>query len=993
MLAGVALAAFGGAPAWAQTAPQADPDVPQDETGPVEIGDVVVTGSRIRRSDTTTSAPVGVITQQALTDRGFTQVGQALNDLTAITPSVPQSEGSGGSSGGGQQYASLFGLGSGRTLTLLNGRRMVSTASGMSDSLVDTNMVPTGLLKQIEVVQGGGAAVYGSDAIAGVINYILRDDFDGLELDGQTGISSRGDYPTHSLRITGGRNFAGDRGNVALNLEWSRTDSLFFPDRPAGARGRVTGANPLNTGPDDGIPSVTPIFDAAFWSFNDNGVVFRIPAPFPAQFATAGNVPYPAGGTPLQFNSAGELVPFDPGQINGIPFASGGDGFRFNELGALYSGVERKNANLIGHYDLTDNVRLSTELLYGKTVGTDPLGSSASNTVLNAASTGSNAIQFNRNNPFLSTTAIDSLIAASPSFAFGAPLFLSKSFPDLLTSEESLTTTEVYRALVALDGDVTLGDRELYWSVSASYGRAEGEQSSLGVWQSRFANAINATRNGAGEIVCAINNDANPNNDDASCAPINPFGAGNVSDAARAYVTTEFGQNYVNEQTSFLATLGGSLFTLPAGDARFSVAYERRGEEAVFTPKEASALGLGRPGTPVVGQSGEYHTNEYSAEVLIPIVGGDFRLPFVEALELTGAYRQVDNSIAGKENVWNIGGRWDVTEDLTLRASRSRNFRAPNLSQLFEPTSVELDSVGRDPCDVDRIDSGPNPAVRRANCVAEWAANGYGDLSTFQSLAENTFIVPTTVGGNPDLRNEVSNTTTWGVIWQPAFVPGLTVVADRIEVELTDGLSLFGNEQFLATCYDSTEPSDEICSRFERDATGQIIRGTAQTFNAGSIRFEGETYNVNYTFPVGDFFPHIEDDLGRLELNLEATHTALLETSVTGFDRLRSDGTTEQPDWSARFDARYDRGPLRLGYSLNYLPQVLRIPNTTIESDPNPVVNANYRHSISAQYDLTQKVTVRAGIDNLTDEGPSFPTLSYGDIIGRYFYAGVRARF
>jgi len=162
----------------------------------VALQEIVVTGSRIRRSDTATSAPITVVDQQALADRGFTQVGQALNETTANTPARPLSPLNGESSGGGEQYPALFGLGAGRTLTLVNGRRYVTSAGSFSsagfgsstnDSVVDTNMIPIGLLKSVEIVQGGGAAVYGSDAMGGVINYIFKDDFEGLEFDAQYG--------------------------------------------------------------------------------------------------------------------------------------------------------------------------------------------------------------------------------------------------------------------------------------------------------------------------------------------------------------------------------------------------------------------------------------------------------------------------------------------------------------------------------------------------------------------------------------------------------------------------------------------------------------------------------------------------------------------------------------------------------------------------------------------------------------------------------------
>lgn len=984
LLAGVAAIALQAAAVHAQAA----------QTQPAEEASerddrIVVTGSRIARPEVATSAPLTVIDQQALTDRGFVQAGQALNDATSITPSVPQTAFSGGSSGGGQQYPALFGLGAGRTLTLVNGRRTVATANGIGNPVVDTNSIPTGLLSRVEIVQGGGAAVYGSGAIAGVVNYVLRDDFEGVQIDAQTGISSRDDYPVHSLRLTAGRNFFDGRANLAANFEWSRSEPLLADARPETERARVTVANPADTGPNDGIPSLREIFDARFWSFNANGVLFFPPAPIPTAFITADGTPFPAGGVPLQMGPGGMPIPYNPGQLAGIPFASGGDGLRYNELGALYSGVERRNINVIGHYDFDNGVRLSTELLWSHTQGEDARAGRPSNTILNPAASGNGALAFNRFNPFLSADAVAALSAAYPAFGFGAPIFISKMWNDLLNDDSAYTTTEVYRALAALDGMVEFGNREYDWSASISHGRADGNTRSWGVWQSRFNNAINAVLDGSGNIVCAINNDGNPATNDPACAPLNPFGEGNVSQAARDYINTVFGQTYTNTQTNFLATFGGTAFSLPAGDLAFVAAYEYRHEDADFVPRQANLQGLGRQGVPTAPESGSYNTHEYSLEVLVPLIGGATSMPLVEDLEFSGVYRRVEHSIAGGENIWNAGLRWTVNSDFVLRASRSRNFRAPNLNQLFAPVQTANSSVGIDPCDFRYIDSGPNPSVRRANCEAEWAANpGYEPLPSFQNSSTNFQTALVTTAGNPDLRNELSDTTTYGFIFEPSFVPGLTIIADRVEVDLTDGLSVFGPAQFLAVCYDSSTQSQDFCGGFTRDATGQVVAANSSTVNAGRVHFRGEVYNINYDVPLDAVFAR---DVGELNLNLEATHVSRLETSVTGFDLSRTDGTVAQPDWVARFDARYTRGPVRLSYTLNYLPEVLRQEGSNIENDPNPVVGNNFRHNVSGQFQVNERFAIRGGVNNLTDERPSYPTLNHGDIIGRYYFVGIRA--
>ncbi|MBL8770447.1 MAG: TonB-dependent receptor [Phenylobacterium sp.] len=975
VLAGLAL--MGAAPAFAQAAPDG-----------AEVGEVVVTGSRIRRAETETPAPVAVVDAQTLTDRGFVQPGQALNQITSNIPSFPQAAGNGSAAGSGQQYPNLFGLGPGRTLTLVNGRRMVTSSSGQfninapgqGDRVVDTNIIPAGLLERIDVVQAGGAAVYGSDAIAGVINYVLRDDFEGVELDAQYGESSRGDYPVTSLRGTFGKNLLSGRANVALDLEYSKTRPLYDYDRPRSNLGRVTVANTANTSGSDGIPAVRENLNSRFTSFNYNGLLFSPAAAPLTNFILA------IGGVPQQFNATGTaLVPYSIGTPGGIPFSSGGDGLPYQELASLYVGVTRFNANFLGHYDITDNIRLSAEVGWAHVRSRDPYQNLQSNTVLNNAASGAGAIPIARSNPFLDPVRAQ----VAPG---GPPLFLSKAWSDILYSREGNLETDTARVVLALDGDFSLGERNFYWSLSASHAETDGAQRGYAVWQTRFNNALQAVRTATGQIVCGINADANPNNNDPNCTPINPFGQGNVTQEARNYVNLLVGQDYLNTQDDYLATLGGDVLELPAGKVKFSVAYEHRREKAKFVPLTANQLGLTGSQVPQAATGGRFHTDELSGELLIPVLGGDFTLPFAKMVELDGSYRYVDNSLAGKEDVWGVGGRWEIVTGFTARISRSRNFRAPTLDQQFAPVRTALNNAGQDPCDFRYIANGPAPATRRANCVALFAANpGYGPLATFQNSSSNFSTALVTSGGNPNLDNEISNTLTYGVVLQPELIPGLTIVADRIEVDLKDGLSPFTPVNFLETCFDASPQPADVCATFTRDAAGNVVTARQTTFNAGKVTYRGETYNINYVFPVGRFFG--DADYGDMELNLSLTHTSKLVTSVTGFDRSRTDNTVAQPDWVGTFDARYRRGPLRLTYQMIYLDKVALAQNASIESTPTPVIDENIRHNVSAAYTFLDRYTVRAGVTNLTDEDPSFPTRNYGDILGRQFFVGLNAKF
>lgn len=960
----------------------------------VAVQEIVVTGSRIKRTATDTAAPVLIVNEQDINDRGYVSANQALNAITSIVPSIPQSRGGAETLGEGASYPNLFNLGAGRTLTLVDGQRMVTTSSGLGDRVVDSQVVPIGLIERIDIVQAGGAAVYGSDAISGVVNYVLKKNFHGVELDAQVGTTSRHDYNPRTIRATAGRNFADGRGNIALNVEWSKTNPLSTHDRPETNPYQLAAPNPADTGPSDGISSTKRFTDAHFYAFNPNGVIFTIPAPVP--LPPCGNrICYLySNNVAQQFTADGAgLTAFNPGTIFTTPFASGGDGTAFADLSSLFVGVERYNADMIGHYDFSDHLRASGSFLYSEVRSTDPLGTGqggVTNTILNSAATGAGPIAFNRNNGFLSAAQVASLSALSTTFANGGNLILSKQFTDLLPSNSTTISTNSFRAGLSLDGDFDLGKRNFYWTVAATHGEVKGQTDQWVVLRARYNNAINSVKNASGQAICAINAVTLI---DTACSPINPFGAGTVSDAARQYVSAKAGPRYVNMQDDLLFTLGGDLFSLPAGAAKFGLSYEHRNESAKSKPSMLAQTGQFGQNS-VAPTRGEYNTDEFAAEVLVPVLGGDVTLPFVKALELTGQYRKVDHSLAGKENVWGLGGRWAVIDGVTLRVSRSRNFRAPTLDQLFAPSTSSLSPVSYDPCDARFINAGPAPATRLKNCQALFAANptynGGRGLAGYNDVNVNTSGALVTTGGSPTLQNEVSDTTTFGVVLQPRFAPGLTIVADRMQVNILNGLTAYTPALFAQACFDSPSLDPYFCSTFTRNANGDIATATSTTVNAANVVYRGETYSINYRFAPGDLFGGRE--LGNLELQLETTHNQRLRRTIAGA-ATETAGTIASPRWVARFDARWSRGPLRLTYEAFYLPETMINRTDTVETTEFPIVGDNLRHSISGSYDISKTVQLRAGVQNLTDERPSYPTTNYGDIIGRSYFAGLKARF
>lgn len=955
-------------------------DEDEDEGGPevTEASErMVVTGSRIRRIDLETSTPVSVIDSEELEARGYTNVAEALlnSPLTSGSATPQNIDYDGSAIGSGQYFINLGNLGSQRTLTLVNGRRMVSSNSagnGAGGNQVDASIIPTGLVDRIEIMQVGGAAVYGTDAISGVINYILKRDFEGVEVDVQYGDTSERDFGVTSVRGTFGKNFLDRRANVALNVEYSDTPSLLASERDPTARAYATVANPDYNGPGEGVPARLPILDRRFPEFNEHGVLFSIPAPLPMFLVSS-------DGAPLQFDSNGNLRPYDPGEYYQPAFASGGDGYEYADLAALHSSVERLNTYLIGHIDLTPHVRLSTELLFSNVDRVDPFSSQIYNSTLQSGP--SAAIQFGLDNPYLTDQARDVLENASYFIPgqgqlpyVGQPIYLSKAWEDLLPSRASRDETDTWRAMIGLEGDWLVNNKNYYWSVSASLGKTSGSSSNWGVNQQRFEYAINATRDGNGNIVCA---DPAPEN----CAPINPFGHGNVSQAARDYVSVLFRNEYENRQQNLLAILGGTLFDLPTGPVPFSLGYEYRSEEATFTPNQAAARGIGR-GQAIVGISGDYDTHELFAELDIPLVGDRQALAFAQRVDLNSAVRVVENSLAGTEFVWNVGLNWTFNDHLKFRATRGRSFRTPSLTELFLPERTQSMSAVLDPCDQRNIDGGLNPSIRRENCQAMFDELGI-DGTDFTSNAQN-FAIEGTLAGNPELDSESSDSLSFGFVWQPSFIENLNITLDHIDIEIEDAIESFTLQNSLQVCYDSAEQPDDICGLFERDDEGQIVDARSSFINAGHKRYRAQNLAAHYTTNALS---------GRFDFQLKATHVDLNEQSVTGFDRTRIDGTVEQPSWKAKLNVRYSRGQFRAGYFIDYLPSTLSSFDATRETTPDYRIASNIVHSLSLAYMPNESAAFRFGVKNLFDNEPSYPTVHYGDILGRRYYVGMNYRF
>lgn len=837
--------AYVAAPAMAQTT-DAQPDSAAAAQEPSEI---VVTGSRIARPEFDTVQPTQVVGAAQIESRGYTNVGQALRELPAFGPPGNSSVGAQSSFGPSQTFVDFFGLGTQRTLVLVNGRRFVSsnTASIFGPvnpgTQVDLNNIPTTLVQRIETVAVGGAPIYGSDAIAGTVNVILKKDYEGLEIGGQYGISARGDAPEARLNVLAGKNFAEGRGNIVLSGEYNHTNGLVASDREITARGNFFGTPPASAN----SQFARVLYPQQRYSaFTIGGVPFS-DDDFSVQRAGIRN----AAGQYLQFGQNGTLVPLDLGNVLRQGYiSSGGNGFDLPAQSNLLTSSERYIASAQLNYAFSDSIRFFGEGWYTHTKGVNLIDQPNYNTGLfDAAGTPDGNLIISLDNPYLNAADRATIAANLP--AGQNEFYVGRALSDLTTGRAE-ARIETYRFVGGLAGDLGFGSRTFNWEASVNYGRSQTRGRNFELDNQNFANALDAVRDASGNITCrpgVVNSTADTIS--KTCAPLNVLGIGQASQAARDYIFAIARPVSTNEQLVFNANITGAVATLFGNDVSISAGYEHRREKTAFDPGsfyygqdngDGTRTQYGRS-IPIDPVSGRFHTNEGFGELVIPFVTSRNGIGWLNTVEFDGAARYVDNSLSGGDWAWTAGGRLGFIPDFTFRGNYTRSIRSPAITEAFNPTSRAFDS-GRDPCDLNNYTSGPNPAVREANCRAAGI-----NPTTFVSNYSN-FTVPVTISGNPGLRNEVANSWTVGAIVQPRFAKSLTIAVDWIDIKLRNAIVSLGGDDILNACYDSSSYPNSFCGLVTRDAGGQITAIEEGYYNASAYETAGLTVTAAYRLPL-----------------------------------------------------------------------------------------------------------------------------------------------
>jgi iron complex outermembrane receptor protein len=975
MLLAGALVCVSGVPAWAQvsTPAEAAPDSP--DAGASE--DVVVTGSRIVRPDYEAPNPIVSFDSQRIQQSGNTNVTTFLQRVPALTTSLSNADSAGPRRPDNQLFGaaglnllSLRGLGSARTLVLVNGRRHVS---GQIDSAaVDINSLPTDLIERVDVLTGGASAVYGADGVSGVVNFILKRDFDGVAGRTQFGVSEQGDAGNRFASLMAGKNFADGRGNVTAYYEYNADDPLQNDDRSFLRREnrRYTVANPAYGGPGSGTYQQVLAGDLRYPGGSPAGVI-------------------DIGGT--LYNGDGSL--YDAGIDVGGGFVSGGSATSVaGYVGDLLPKTERHALNLLTHYDFSDAFQLSLEGKFVQSTATTFGGF-----------TGNYTGDFTLDNPFLPANLRDAALA-------NAQRVISSNrnntdFPRLGETDRRRT----WRGVIAATGAVS--DHARY-DVSYTYGQTDVRITKLNDrWEDRYYAALDAVTDPAtGRAVCRSNlNPAavqvptvsftpGPN---SGCLPLNTFGVNVTDPAALAWATNNnVSAARVTQSVASAALTGdfGALFALPGGPVKFALGGEYRRETSRFEPnsfltgEQWYQYDEGNKFDPtfVISPSrGAFDVWEAFGEVDVPLLRDQ---PFFETLSVGAAGRYSDYSTIGSTKAYQFNGVWAPVRDVSFRGSYSQAVRAPNIGELFAPVGP-TNNFFSDPCYVENRNAGTS--TRAANCVA--LVNGLGADPARFTAANNpdaASLINGSRSGNPSLKEETARTWTAGAVLRPRFLPGLTVSADWYNIRLRDAISVADANTIANLCVDQPTIDNVYCAAIRRrQGTGYINGYTVQPQNVARFATAGLDLNVSYvlrTAAAGTFdIRFVGGYLNKLEQI--ATPGAQIEDQVDQINR---------PKFNFVFSPTWSLGEVTLSYNLRWSDGTRRFPKLTTDNNADYAAASLLRykelwqHDVQVQVATDEGVGFYVGVNNLANQRPSVDSVDQPiSPLGRYLYAGAKVRF
>jgi len=966
-------------------------------TGPTpdEVEQIIVTGSRIPQPNLEGTSPVTMLGQQEVKLQGTMQVEDLINNL----PMAFAGQGGNISNGAsGTSTINLRDLGSNRTLVLVNGRRLPA-GSPRGPIAPDINFIPAALIKRVEVLTGGASAVYGSDAVAGVVNFILVNDFEGAQFDGNysayqhsnddnfmRGITSDHNYPkapnsvwdgeAYSLSMTLGSNFADGKGNATLFFGYNHVDALLQSERDSSSC-------------------------ALAWSTTaESRYCGGSSTSYPGRFRI-GNITPEGLPRPGNFSRTMNFANAPGSQI--IPFNANVYAYNYGPLNYYQRPQDQYQAAAFMHYDVTDSAQVYGEFMFMDT-----------STVAQIAPSGDfgNSIHtISCSNPLLQQDGAQWYNAMCINPADGEPLASRNMITQRRNVEgggrqDDLGLTQ-YRGVVGVKGSFA---EHWNYDVAAQYGKVLYAETYNNDFSSvRTERALNVVTDPlTGRPACASFVDGT----DPNCVPWNIWTQNGVTPQALNYVSVPGFQRGNTTQTVVTATVSSNLgdygIALPTAQDGVGVAFgaEYRQEGLKLDSDVSFQTGdLAGQGGPTLPVQGSYNVTDLFGEVRIPIVQD---VAFAKDLTFNGSYRYSDYSTGVNTSTYGLGLDWTIIDDVKLRGSYQHAVRAPNVVELFSPAGLGLYDMNSDPC-------GESMQYSQAACVNYTGLDPtlYGtDLDSTAGQYNAIF------GGNENLQPEKADTWTVGIVLTPTFLEGFTMTVDYWNIEVGDTIASVPPAITLTQCLETGDPS--FCDLVHRDSQGTLwllsdANINALNTNIGTTTTSGWDVNANYVLSMNDW--------GSLNFALIGTYLDSFTTAPTpGLAPVKYDCAgffappcgVPAPTWRSKFRTTWST-PWNVDISVNwrYFGSV-DVSGSSSDPDLNnpaqdfPAVNqidAQNYIDLAAIYTFAEKYTLSAGINNIFDEeAPVNPFVGAGfgngntypqvyDALGRYVFFGLTAKF
>jgi len=903
---------------------------------------VVVTGSRIRQVQAEGNAPILILSREDIAKTGFTSVADILQKLPAAGSALNSRYNSsgnfgmpsdGGGVGAGSAEIDLRHLSSKRTLVLVNGKRWVnnSSASGLGRA-VDLNTIPISVIEQIEILEDGASSIYGSDAIAGVVNIITRKDFDGMELTSYVGQFDESDGETTEIELAYGSN--SDKHNFFFGLSYRDQEEVSASDRSLASTPKPGGLGRHGS-------SATP---GGRYLFTIDG----------DQTGTTGDVcSYDADGDVTFCNITPDGSAATANNYDGYHNWSNADRFNYAAFNLYVTPTKTTNIYTQGTYDLSDDVNFNFSAMYNRResknqAAPEPIFIGPDAGTGNAYADGVSIDVTNPYNPFGVTLDADNFIFAGRRPIENGP---RQYFQDV----------DTLHVAAGLDGALDLGAKTFYWDVNWSWSQNQASQLKTG--------ALNARR-----INLALG-PVDACNADPLCVPLNIFGTGSITQEMLDYISFVQHDNSEIDLQTFSANITGDLVELPAGPLGIAAGAEHRRESGRFDPDPIASNGetMGIPASPTSGTVG---VDEYYIEANIPLIAD---AAAAKELSVSLAFRSSDYDTSGSETTGKFGLLWRPTDDLLIRGTVAEGFRAPSIAELFA-TGSRSDISLTDPCSTTNV-------TTQATCISIWNNIVYPDFNTIN--ASQTGV---NTGGNANLKAETSDSTTFGLVYDASWAAesdwadALSFSINFYDHEIENAIQAIDPQLQLNNCVLGGDLT--ACNGIGRVGTGTINSFDNALVNLGTIETSGYDFTISYAFPetsVGKF-----SVIWRNTIVDEYIENGGEDLVGQEFGSVPDRGI---PEWKYDLNFSWKHGDMSASWNIHWIDELVEscsdfldnspdsLTNQGLCSNPDNAENANstnvlddtFTHDVQFAYDtkvLERDLTLSVGVQNLFDEDP-----------------------